>query len=119
MGFIIVCLILIFFFFCGCPYEFIKCYLEKKCFKEDEEEDEDSEIIEGYNQVSGNNRNQIKESNVGVEDNTEDNCKFSTICICILIGIVGIFLQPFYLFFYFLYGMMECYRRFNCWYFYL
>lgn len=106
------------FFFVGCPYEFIKCYLEKRCFQA-EDEDEDSEINQSNYPKCENNKKENYEDNSGNDNNSQEGCKFSTICVCVLLGIVGIFLQPFYLFFYFLYGMMECYRRFNCWYFYL
>lgn len=88
----------------GCPYEFIKCYLKKN----DPEEDDIS--IDFYypddieqNNKNKNDENEMKELTPGV------------IICCVFLAIIGVFLQPLYLLFYVLYGMMECYRRWGCW----
>ncbi len=46
-----------------------------------------------------------------------DKCKENSI-IALLI-FLGILCQPLYLLFYLLYAMMECYRRFSCWFYYV
>jgi hypothetical protein len=97
LGTLAVLLILIFFFFLGCPYEFIKCYLEKKY-----EDHDDS--FDGYEEDRYNEAN-----------NENEECTCGKISICILLAILGILCQPIYLLFYVLYGLMECYRRFGCW----
>jgi hypothetical protein len=60
--------------------------------------------------------------NVIVEPISDENQKkeinMKTIIICIFLGLLGLVLQPFYLLFYIFVGVMECYRRFACWYFY-
>jgi hypothetical protein len=95
-------LIIAFFLFFGCPYEFIKCYLEKKV--------DDDDSIE---------YNDIEEGKQENKDNNEDeSCTCGKITVCIILGIVGFALQPLYLLFYILYGMMECYRRWGCLMFY-
>jgi hypothetical protein len=91
-------LIIVFFFLFGCPYEFVKCYLEKK-FEEDDEDksvDYDEDIQTEVEPV-----------------NEEMTCKKWTICI--LLAFLGLLCQPLYLVFYMMYGLMECYRQFGCW----
>ena len=39
--------------------------------------------------------------------------------VIFLLIVCGILCQPLYLLFYVLYGLMECYRRFNCWFYYI
>ena len=60
-----------------------------------------------------NNEESQNESN-----RNEEEEKKSKVIIAILI-VVGIICQPIYLMFYVLYGLMECYRRFNCWFYYV
>jgi hypothetical protein len=100
------------YFFIGCPYELIKCYLERRNSVGDDDDSENSDYRNRYNE-DNLPKNPID------QEIKEEGCTFVTILICILLAVVGIFLQPFYLMFYFIYAMMECYRRFNCWYLYL
>ena len=100
-------LILVFFFFFGCPYEFIKCYLNR----DPEEEDEDADFnydddIEANRQGAGNKKRNNEE---------DEGCNCKKVSICILLGLLGLLCQPIYLMFYILYAIMECYRRFGCW----
>jgi uncharacterized membrane protein len=92
LGILAIFLILIFYFMCGCAYEFVKCYVERKFDDEDEDGD-----------FSDRGEKEDRSKNKGM--------------IGFLIAL-GILCQPLYLIFYMLYGLMECYRRFNCWFYY-
>lgn len=52
------------------------------------------------------------------DESEKKEINLKTIIICIFLGLLGLALQPFYLLFYIFVGVMECYRRFACWYFY-
>jgi hypothetical protein len=95
LGMIIVSLILIFFLFLGCPYEFVKCYLEKK-----------------YKNLADDiNFNDKKEEE---EEEENDECTLGKVLICILLSAIGVLFQPLYLIFYIFWAIMECYRHFGC-----
>lgn len=102
LGVLAVVFIIIFFAFFGCAYEFAKCYIEKS-YKNDDEEDSNFE----YNYEHENQNEQNKPMS-GLD-------KF----ILFLLVVLGIFCQPIYLMIYTLYALMECYRRFNCWFYYI
>jgi hypothetical protein len=106
LGLAAICLILAFYFFLGCPYEFIKCYLEKKYEYEDEIIEEDFEMDEEHVQSRQK------------EEEEPEKMTNGKIAMCVLLGILGIACQPLYLMFFLVYAMMECYRRFGCWMFY-
>jgi hypothetical protein len=93
---IIIILIIIFFIFFGCPYEIVKCYLNRN----DLDEDDDDYDLE-YN-------NRKKEE----EDKPLD---WKDYLIITFLVILGIFLQPLYLMFYLLMAFMEVYRQCGCW----
>lgn len=139
-------LVLAFFFFFGCAYEFITYYLQYK--KEEKikkklqmnrpiDQSDSNEYINTYNnrrRIGNNNDNNDRYNvnnninhnnnnfNYNIQDDSneekEEKCDNETICICVILGILGFGLQPVYLMFYLLIAMMECYRRFACWYFY-
>ena len=120
--------IYLFYLFAGCPYEFVKCYLERKNDKENENGNENKsnfDSIEMYednsnengiasrnkrnssanqNNINNNNPNEIKEENKN---------KNSRLMIGILI-FLGVLCQPLYLAFYAIYTLIECYKRLNC-----
>jgi len=97
-------LIIVFFAFFGCAYEFTKCYLEK-LFKINDDDDVDD----------SNNEDNFEEQNK-TEQRPLTRCeKF----LLVLIVLLGIICQPIYLMIYLLYALMECYRRFNCWFYYI
>ena len=107
-------LIIVFFVFFGCAYEFTKCYIEKK-YQNQIEEEENSQYE--YNMENSNNNNRNDENH-----STENNNQNLTNCdkfFIVLIIILGILCQPIYLMVYLLYALMECYRRFNCWFYYI
>ena len=97
-----------FYLFFGCAYEFINCYTKERT-NDDEDEDDEEYDIEHQSHRSSSNSN----SNAPVPQE-----KKSTVMIC-LVGFLGFCCQPLYLMFYILYGLMECYRRFNCWFYYV
>ena len=102
LGILAVILIIIFFAFFGCAYEFAKCYIEKS-FRSEDEEDSNYEY------------------NYEVENQSENN-KSLTRCDKVILGFLialGVACQPIYLLIYLLYALMECYRRFNCWFYYI
>jgi flagellar basal body-associated protein FliL len=110
-----VILILIFFILFGCSYEFVKCYLNRKTGEENEDEqnedENDSVEIRNRYQQEHNNNNEDQEEGKEKRKNSKG--------IIILLAVLGFLCQPFYLIFYFLYGLMECYRRFSCWFYYV
>ena len=88
-------LILLFYIFFGASYELIKCYLDPS---KDQENEDDLEL--GYRGT--------------VEQKDEKLTKFQYF-ICGLLVLLGIILQPLYLMFYIVYGLMQIYRRLPCW----
>lgn len=92
LGIILVCLILVFFIFLGCPYEFVKCYLQKK-----------------YKDLADDHNYGHKE-----EEEDDEGCTFGKVLICIVLAAIGVLCQPLYLVFYILWAVMECYRQFGC-----
>ena len=111
--------IYIFYLFAGCPYEFVKCYLERKNKKgNDNKSNFDSiEIYEdNINEfgIVGENglNNSVNQSN-NVNAITDEKDKNSKLIIWLLI-FAGILCQPLYLAFYAIYTLIECYKRFNC-----
>ena len=113
--------IYIFYLFAGCPYEFVKCYLERKKKKgNDNRSNFDSiEIYEDNNNEFGigigigdNRLNNSNRSN-NVNSATEEGNKNSKAIIWLLI-FIGVLCQPLYLAFYAIYTIIECYKRFNC-----
>jgi len=114
LGSLAILIIFVLFLFIGCPYELIKYYLEHR---NDKDEDDEDYIYDSPRRDNQRGSPQIKGGPQNVENLDECNCY--TIFICIILGIVGLALQPIYLLFYILYAMMECYRRFACWYYYV
>lgn len=114
--------IYIFYLFAGCPYEFVKCYLERKRNKGNDNKSNfdsieiyDDNINEfGIGIGIGNNgfQNSINQSN-DINGGNGENNKNSKVIIWLLI-FLGILCQPLYLSFYAIYTLIECYKRFNC-----
>ena len=118
--------IYLFYLFAGCPYEFVKCYLERKNDKENENENKSNfdsiEIYEDNINENGNasrnmrnssaNQNNINNNNPN-ELKEENKNKNSRLMIGILI-FLGVLCQPLYLAFYAIYTLIECYKRLNC-----
>jgi hypothetical protein len=100
---LVICLIIIFYFFFGCAYEFIKCYLDQdeNSKFEDEDHDEILDADEEYKRKQKVNKPLV----------------WYNYIVILILAILGIALQPFYLLFYVMYAFMECYRRFGCWFF--
>ena len=112
LGFLAVLLIIVFYLLFGCAYEFIKCYTKKKNIDDDDDDFDGPLEFYGFD-LDYNNEESQNESN-----RNEEEEKKNKIIIGILI-VLGIICQPIYLMFYVLYGLMECYRRFNCWFYYV
>ena len=114
--------IYIFYLFAGCPYEFVKCYLERKNNKNNENrsnldsieiyEDNINEFGIGVGIGENGLNNSVNQSNNVNSSNNEKN-KNNKVIIWLLI-FVGILCQPLYLAFYAIYTLIECYKRFNC-----
>ena len=117
--------IYLFYLFAGCPYEFVRCYLERKSEKDNDNENKSNfdsiEIYEDnlneYGIVSKNNKRNSsvnnQNSNNQNELNEENMNKNSKLIIGILI-FLGVLCQPLYLAFYAIYTLIECYKRLNC-----
>ncbi len=116
IGFLAVILIIIFYLLFGCAYEFVKCYTKKKNYDDDEDEFDNPLDFYGMDLEYNNNENSNDINNSNNHEDEEN--KKSKIVIALLI-VAGIICQPIYLMFYILYGLMECYRRFNCWFYYV
>lgn len=122
----------------GCSYELVVYYLTPK--EKDDENNEEIEIkktlefaknkTREYEEVnkqdisSFRDKNNIKEptalevAQIDEDKSVETHCTNGDIIICILLFILGVALQPFYLFFYFLLMISECSTSFLCFYFY-
>ena len=117
--------IYLFYLFAGCPYEFVRCYLERKSEKDNDNENKSNfdsiEIYEDnlneYGIVSKNNKRNSsvnnQNSNNQNELNEENMNKNSRLITGILI-FLGVLCQPLYLAFYAIYTLIECYKRLNC-----
>jgi hypothetical protein len=105
-------LIIIFFLFFGCPYEFIKCYL-----KNDPNIDDDDSVDDYY--IPAENEFRPEDQNNVDKEKESKECTCGVATVCVFLAILGFFMQPLYLLFYILYGMMECYRRMGCWVFWI
>ena len=119
-------LIYLFYMFCGCSYEFIKCYQNRR---EQIDDDSDFSINDYFDERSVNihNRNSylsIDRSRNGniyntnniirVNKNQLKKEKKDNKYIIALLIFLGILCQPIYLTFYILYALIECYKRLNC-----
>ncbi len=115
LGFVAFIFVIIFFAIFGCAYEFCKCYLERNN-KSELEEDEESNYDHNFQQINGN----TNESNMNNTNNPNEipPLEKSDIFMLVILSILGILMQPLYLIFYLLLGLMECYRKFNCWFYY-
>ena len=116
--------IYLFYLFAGCPYEFVRCYLERKRNKDDNKSNSNSieiyeENINEFGIGFDNNRDVsgIQNSNKNVINNGENEKKNSKLIIGLLI-FIGILCQPLYLAFYAIYTLIECYKRLNCLFFF-
>ena len=117
--------IYLFYLFAGCPYEFVRCYLERKSEKDNDNENKSNfdsiEIYEDnlneYGIVSKNNKRNSSVNNQNSDNqnelNEENMNKNSRLIIGILI-FLGVLCQPLYLAFYAIYTLIECYKRLNC-----
>lgn len=101
LAIIIFALIIAFFFFLGCPYEFVKCYLNRN-EKSIDDDDEDYDIEE-----NNNNKN--------IENEEDKPLRPIDYLIIFILIMLGICLQPVYLMFYILMAVMELYRQCGCW----
>ena len=120
-------LIYLFYIVCGCSYEFVKCYKNRG---EDNEYDSDFSIndysdersVNIYNRNSylsmdrnriGNNlyntNNIMRVDKKKLRKEKKNNKYIIALLICL-----GVICQPIYLAFYFIYALIECYKRLNC-----
>ena len=111
IGFLAVILIIVFYLLFGCAYEFVKCYTKKKTIDDDDDEFDSPFDFNGFDLDYNIESREESQKN-------EEEEKKSKVIIGLLI-FIGIICQPIYLLFYILYGLMECYRRFNCWFYYV
>ena len=117
--------IYLFYLFAGCPYEFVRCYLERKSEKDNDNENKSNfDSIEIYednlNEYGIGSKNNKRNSSVNNQNsnnqnelNEENMNKNSRLIIGILI-FLGVLCQPLYLAFYAIYTLIECYKRLNC-----
>eukprot|EP00340_Litonotus_pictus_P005791 CAMPEP_0170522222 /NCGR_PEP_ID=MMETSP0209-20121228/7684_1 /TAXON_ID=665100 ORGANISM="Litonotus pictus, Strain P1" /NCGR_SAMPLE_ID=MMETSP0209 /ASSEMBLY_ACC=CAM_ASM_000301 /LENGTH=531 /DNA_ID=CAMNT_0010809639 /DNA_START=30 /DNA_END=1625 /DNA_ORIENTATION=- len=120
---VIAIFIIAFFLFFGCAFEFVNYYLTSTDEEDKEEYSSDQEMGNREPQQRyerGTNTLEVRDDQEHQRNNIkkEEGCTAKKVIICVLLALLGICLQPLYLLFYILIGMMECYRRFACWYFY-
>ena len=120
------CLIIVLYIFFGAAYELIKFYNNKKYQYSDYDSDIDLSDYVGNvqavtNEVNNtrmnNSLNAIVQRNNSMRNNN-GKCKRDYF-IYILLFILGLILQPFFLVYKFLQTLMECYKKFGCWFFYM
>ena len=130
LGLFVILLIMMFYLFFGCAYEFVKCYLnDEDVFDEDEEKQSDYsnefEVKEEqWNKKQETEDNVYKKSEndrisiTNRESNNEEKKKDKSIILIILLIILGFVCQPIYVILYIIYALMQCLKRCNCWLFY-
>jgi hypothetical protein len=94
-------LIIGFFAFFGCAYEFAKCYIDRK---ENSNENDNNE---------NNNYQYDENGNIILIWSRKEKI------ILAFVIFLGIICQPIYLLIYLLFCLIECYRRLNCWFYYM
>ena len=99
------------YIFFGASYELIKIYNNKKNSNDDDSDIESDLSNEYENDIVRNNIINANEVN-REEDSNEKRKKW---LIYFLLFILGILIQPFFLIYKLLKSLMECYRRFGCW----
>ena len=120
-------LIYFFYMFCGCSYEFVKCYQNRR---EQNDSESDFSVNDYFDERSANvhnrksylsidrsrNGSNIYNTNniVRVNKNQLKKEKKDNKYIIALLIFLGILCQPIYLTFYILYALIECYKRLNC-----
>ena len=120
------CLIIVLYIFFGAAYELIKFYNNKKYQYSDYDSDIDLSDYVGNGQAvtnevnntrMNNSLNAIVQRNNSMRNNN-GKCNRDYF-IYILLFILGLILQPFFLVYKFLQTLMECYKKFGCWFFYM
>ena len=99
--------IYLFYLFCGCAYEFVKCYRNRG--KKENSRDYNMYDIMNMDE-NASYSSYSRRITLGLRNRKEDDNKY----IIILLISLGVLCQPLYLMFYLLYALIECYRRFNC-----
>ena len=99
--------IYLFYLFCGCAYEFVKCYRNRG--KKDSPRDMNMYDIMNIDE-NGSYSSYSRRITLGLMNRKETDNKY----VIILLISLGVLCQPLYLMFYLLYALIECYRRFNC-----
>jgi len=112
LGILAIIFIIAFFILFGCAYEFTRCYIERKF--QIYYEDEDNSQYEYNNESNGGN---IRSKNV--YSNEDPKYTYWDKIIIVLIILIGIICQPLYIFLYLLFAIIDCYKRFNCWFYYV
>lgn len=107
LGVLAVVGLILFFAFFGCCYEFVNCYINRSTSEDDQEN------------IQYNRNNSQIEENIEIDRNVEVPERINDNRIIALLIFLGILCQPLYLIFYILYALMECYRKFSCWFYYV
>ena len=116
------------YLFFGASYELIKLYDRKK--NNDNDSENDIDLSDYPMNVQGNNTFEMNNTRINNSLNgflqrvpneviESKKCDKENYCIYIILFLSGIILQPFFLIYKILQTMMECYKNFGCWFFYL
>jgi hypothetical protein len=121
LGIFAVALYILFFLLFGASYEIINCYLDDRNRKH-EEEDENNNVANHRGSSFNFNISDISQSSrkkevrrMSVNDEPLTNREYTIIGLLVAVGIL---LQPFYLMLKVIEIMMECYRKFGCWFYF-
>jgi hypothetical protein len=121
LGILALAVYALFFLLFGASYEIVNCYLEDKNRKELENEEEVNENVNPTYNVSDISQNRRLKDNSRrrpVPQSDDEPITSRQYIIIGLLAFVGIILQPFYLMLKIIEVMMECYRRFGCWFYF-
>ncbi len=102
-------LLVLFFFFFGAGYEFVKCYKNRK----NKNSESSGAIQSGYDETEEPRTfSQISQRFNSVEQGI---ClSWKDILIITLLIVIGIAVQPFFLIYKWMEMMMDCYRNYGC-----
>lgn len=105
-------LIIVFYFFFGASYELIKCYYDKK---ENPEEEEESNSYDMVNMDPSRSPPVRRNSSILSSNGEKNTSHYLIIAGLVMLGII---LQPLYLMLKLVELMMECFRKFGCWFYF-
>lgn len=120
------CFVAFLYILFGASYELIKFYSNKKN-DIDHEFDSDVDLSDYANNANRNSNDNFARGGINNNNNirnyydnhNNNKTNKNDFFIYFLLFIVGIIVQPLFLVYKFLQSLMECYKKFGCWFFYM